>query len=179
MSVLSVLPVLAAAEEATNPIGLPWGEVVIAAIAFGVLVFVLKKYAWPMFEKAFAARIEAIEGGIAKAEKAQAEAAAALSLYNQQLATAREEAARIREEARAAAQGIKDDILLQAHAEADRIAAAGRTQLEAQRQQIVAELRADLGKTSVDLASKIVGESLTDEARQQRTVERFLAELER
>ena len=45
-------------------------------------------------------------------------------------------------------------------------------------QQIVAELRGDLGRVSVELASKIVGESLEDEARQRRTVERFLAELE-
>jgi F-type H+-transporting ATPase subunit b len=174
------LALLAAAEdEATNPIGLPWGEIVIASIAFLVLFLVLRKFAWPMFEKAFAERTAAIEGGIQKAEKAQADAAAALEQYNRQLATAREEAAKIREEARVAAQGIKDDILAQAHSEAERIAAAGRTQLEAQRQQIVTELRADLGRTSVDLASKIVGESLDDEARRQRTVERFLADLER
>ena len=170
---------LFAAEESTNPIGLPWGEVLIAAVAFAVLFFVLRRSAWPMFEKAYADRTAAIEGGIAKAEKAQADAAAALEQYNRQLATAREEAAKIREEARLAAQGIKDDILAQAHGEADRIAGAGRAQLEAQRQQIVSELRADLGRTSVELASKIVGESLSDEARQQRTIERFLAELER
>jgi F-type H+-transporting ATPase subunit b len=66
-----------------------------------------------------------------------------------------------------------------ATAETERLAAAGRAQLEAQRSQIVAELRADLGRVSVDLASKVVGESLEDEARQRRTVDRFLAELER
>lgn len=170
---------LIAAEGATNPIGLPWGEVVIAAVCFGILVFVLRKFAWPMFEKAYADRTAAIEGGIAKAEQAQADAAAALEQYNRQLATARDEAAKIREEARTSAQAIREDLLAQAHADSDRVAAQGRAQLEAQRQQILAELRADLGRTSVELASKIVGESLTDEARQQRTVERFLADLER
>ena len=70
-------------------------------------------------------------------------------------------------------------MLAQAHAEAERIAAAGRAQLDAQRAQIVAELRADLGRVSVELAGKVVGESLEDEARQNRTVERFLAELDR
>ena len=70
-------------------------------------------------------------------------------------------------------------MLAQAHAETERIAAAGRAQLDAQRAQIVAELRADLGRVSVELASKVVGESLEDEARQNRTVERFLAELDR
>jgi F-type H+-transporting ATPase subunit b len=50
--------------------------------------------------------------------------------------------------------------------------------LDAQRASVVAELRADLGRVAVDLAGKVVGESLEDEARQRRTVDRFLAELE-
>lgn len=172
----------AAAEEGSQGIPvlwpMPWGELIIGVISFAVLVFVLGKFAWPMFEKAYAARTEAIEGGIAKAEQAQAEAAAALERYNQQLAGALEEAVRIREEARVQAQAIQDDILAKAKAEADRIAATGKAQLDAQRAQIVAELRADLGRTAVELAGKVVGESLEDEARQRRTVDRFLAELE-
>jgi F-type H+-transporting ATPase subunit b len=168
-----------ASEEVTNPIGLPWGEVLIGAIGFALLLIVLGKFVWPMFEKAFAARTKAIEGGIAKAEEAQNEAKAALDRYNQQLAGAREEAAKIREDARTQAQSIRDDMLAQAHAESERIAAAGRAQLDAQRSQIVAELRADLGRVSVELASKVVGESLQDQERQNRTVERFLADLDR
>ena len=154
-------------------------ELIFGLVTFGILYWIVRTRVVPRLEEIYAERTAAIEGGIQKAEKAQADAAAALEQYNRQLATAREEAAKIREEARVAAQGIKDDILAQAHSEAERIAAAGRTQLEAQRQQIVTELRADLGRTSVDLASKIVGESLDDEARRQRTVERFLADLER
>jgi len=167
------------AAETTNPIGLPWGEVVIAFIAFIVLLVVLGKFVWPQFETAYAARTQAIEGGIAKAEEAQNEARAALDRYNQQLAGAREEAAKIREDARAQSQSIRDDMLAQAHSETERIAAAGRAQLDAQRAQIVAELRSDLGRVSVELAGKVVGESLKDEARQTRTVERFLADLDR
>lgn len=167
-----------AAEETTNPIGLPWGEVLIAAIGFVVLLIVLQKFVWPMFEKAYAARTAAIEGGIEQAAAAQNEAAAALAEYQRQLAGAREEAAKIREDARAQAQAIRDDMQAQAQAETERIAASGRAQLDAQRSQIVAELRGDLGRVSVELASKVVGESLEDEARQRRTVERFLAELE-
>lgn len=168
-----------ATEGEISPIGLPIGEVIIAIIAFAVLVFVLGKFAWPMFEKAYAARTKAIEGGIADAESAQREAKEALEQYRAQLAGAREEAAKIREDARMQAQAIKDDMLAAAHADSERIANAGKAQLEAQRSAIVAELRADLGRVSVDLASKVVGESLADEARQRRTVERFLAELER
>ncbi len=167
------------AAETTNPIGLPFGEVIIAAVAFAVLVFVLRKFVWPMFENAYAERTSAIEGGIQKAEQAQNEAKAALEQYRQQLAGAREEAAKIREDARAQAQAIKDDMVAAAKSESERIAAAGRTQLESQRSQIVAELRGDLGRLSVDLAGKVVGESLQDDALKHRTVERFLADLER
>lgn len=168
----------ACAVEPTSPIGVPWGEVVIAAVAFVILIVVLRKFAWPMFEKAYADRTEAIEGGIAKAEQAQQEAKAALEKYQQQLSGAREEAAKIREDARSQAQAIKDDILAQAKQEAERIAATGRSQLDSQRAQIVAELRSDLGRMSVQLAGKVVGESLEDEALRRRTVERFLADLE-
>lgn len=172
--------ILAAEEPGHGPavLGVPWGELVIGIVCFAILVIVLKKLAWPMFEKAYADRTAAIEGGIAKAEQAQADAAEALHKYNEQLAGAREEAARIREEARVQAQSIHDDLVAKAKAETDRIAAAGQAQLDAQRAQIVAELRADLGRTAVELAGKVVGESLEDEARQRRTVDRFLAELE-
>ncbi|AZI58155.1 F0F1 ATP synthase subunit B [Nakamurella antarctica] len=167
-----------AAEGETQVLGLPIGEIIIGLVCFAILVFVLSKLAWPQFEKAYAARTKAIEGGIEEAQAAQKEARAALEEYQRQLAGAREEAAKIREEARVSAHSIREDLLAQAHAETERIAASGRSQLAAQRATIIAELRSDLGRMSVDLASKVVGESLTDEARQQRTVERFLAELE-
>ena len=62
--------------------------------------------------------------------------------------------------------------------ESDRVITAGRDQLDAQRATIVRELRAEIGELSVDLASRIVGEALADEARRKGTVERFLNELE-
>lgn len=170
--------VVMAADAGPAVLGTPWGELIIGIVCFAILAFVLGKYAWPMFEKAYADRTTAIEGGIAKAEQAQSEAKAALDQYNQQLAGAREEAAKIREDARAQAQSIKDDMLAQAKAESERISAAGKAQLESQRAQIVAELRGDLGRLSVDLAGKVVGESVEDGALQRRTVERFLADLE-
>ena len=66
----------------------------------------------------------------------------------------------------------------QAQAESKRITAQAHQQIEAERKQALASLRADVGRLAVDLASRVVGESLEDEARQRRTVDRFLAELE-
>src|SRR3954467_15067707 len=165
-------------EKPHNPISPIWQEVLIGAIAFGLLCFVLMKFVFPQMEKTFAARVDAIEGGIKRAEAAQAEANQLLEQYRAQLSEARTEAARIRDEARADAEGIRQDVLAKAREESDRIIAAGRDQLAAQRESIVRDLRAEVGTLAVDLASRIVGESLADEARDRGTVERFLEHLE-
>ena len=170
----------AATEEGAaehNPIIPVWQEIVVGTIAFAVLCFVLMKFVFPQMEKTFRARVDAIEGGIQRAEAAQAEANQLLEQYRAQLAEARTEAARIRDEARADAEGIRQDVLAKAREESDRIIAAGREQLAAQRESIVRDLRAEVGTLAVDLAGRIVGESLADEARSRGTVDRFINEL--
>ncbi|KUL40687.1 F0F1 ATP synthase subunit B [Actinoplanes awajinensis] len=170
-----------AAEEAAkphNPILPVWQEIVVGSVAFAVLCFVLIKFVFPQMEKTFQARVDAIEGGIKRAETAQAEANELLEQYRAQLAEARTEAARIRDEARADAEGIRQDVLAKAREESDRIIAAGNEQLSAQRESIVRDLRAEIGTLAVDLAGKIVGEALADEARTRGTVERFIADLD-
>ena len=166
-----------AGESEHNPIIPAWQEIVVGSVAFAVLCFVLMKFVFPMMEKTFAARVDAIEGGIKRAEAAQAEANELLEQYRAQLSEARTEAARIRDEARADAEGIRQDVLAKAREESDRIIAAGRDQLAAQRESIVRDLRSEVGTLAVDLASRIVGESLADEARNRGTVDRFINEL--
>src|SRR5690348_15761770 len=150
--------IYAAEGETHSPVLPIWQELVIGTIAFAVLCFVLMKYVFPRMEQTFKARVDAIEGGIKRAEERQAEANALLEQYRQQLAEARTEAARIRDEARADAAGIREDILAKAREESDRIIAAGRDALAAERATIVRELRTELGSLAVDLASRIVGE---------------------
>ncbi len=167
------------AGEGANPLIPPVAELIVGTIAFTILFLVLRRAVVPMFEKAYADRTEAIQGGIEKAEKAQAEAQAALESYNQQLASARDEAARLREEARAQAANIADEIRAKAQDEASRIVATAHASIEAERQQAITSLRNEVGTLAVELASKIVGEALDDQARQSRIVERFMADLEK
>ena len=136
------------------------------------------KYVLPTFQKIFDERAAKIEGGLAKAELAQAEAAATLADYQQHLAEARAEAAKIREDARAEGAQIVTELKRKAQDEAGRIADTSRKQIEAERQQAAVSLRAEVGTLATELASKIVGESLADEARRSRVVERFLDDLE-
>jgi F-type H+-transporting ATPase subunit b len=168
--------ILAATQE--NPLIPPWGEVIIGTIAFVVLLVVMAKFVAPRFEQVFQARREAIEGGIERAEAMQAEAKEALEKYRAQLAEARSEAAQIRDQARAEGQQILEELRAQAQQESARIVARGEEQLATARQQIVTELRGQIGALAVDLAGRVVGESLADDARRRGTVDRFLEELD-
>ena len=168
--------IILAAEE--NPLLPPLGEIIIGIVAFGILLLVMAKFVAPRFEQVFRARREAIEGGIERAEAMQAEAKAALEQYRAQLAEARNEAAQIRDQARAEGQQILEELRTQAQEESARIVARGEEQLATQRQQVINELRGQIGALAVDLAGRVVGESLADDARRSGTVDRFLAELD-
>ncbi|MHA7292980.1 F0F1 ATP synthase subunit B [Arthrobacter sp. HLT1-21] len=167
-----------AAEEGSSPLVPNLWELLVTLVGFAVLMFIVKKFVMPAFEKTFAERTEAIEGGIAKAEAAQAEANAALDEYKQQLVDARTEANRIREEARAEGAQILAELKEKAAAESARITEQAHVQIEAERQAAVVSLRAEVGTLATDLASRIVGESLSDDQRSARVVDRFLADLE-
>ncbi|MFF5179312.1 F0F1 ATP synthase subunit B [Micromonospora sp. NPDC000316] len=169
---------LAAEGVEHNPILPIWQEIVVGSISFALLVFVLLKFVMPRMEAMYQARVDAIEGGLKRAEAAQAEANQLLEQYRAQLAEVRTEAAKIRDDARSDAEGIRQDILAKAREESERVVAAGKEQLIAERATIVRDLRAEVGGLAVDLASRIVGESLADEARRKGTVERFLTDLE-
>ena len=169
---------LADSTASTNPLLPSWPEFIIGTILFVLVFGVLSKMAMPRIQQTLTQRTEAIEGGLAQADEAQAEAKALLEQYRQQLAEARHEAARLREEAREQGVQIIAEMREQAQAEARRVTEAAQAQIEAERQQALTSLRAEVGALATELASRIVGESLADEARQSRMVDRFLNELE-
>jgi F-type H+-transporting ATPase subunit b len=168
-----------AAEGATNPLLPHTAELIVGFIAFSILFLVLKRAVVPMFEKAYAARTDAIQGGMEKAEKAQREAEVALRRYTEQLSDAQSEAQKIREDARVQGAAILEDLRGKAQEEAARITAAAASQIEAERQQAITSLRNEVGALATELASKIVGEALDDQVRQSRIVDRFLDDLEK
>jgi F-type H+-transporting ATPase subunit b len=156
----------------------PNGTFFVELIAFAIMFFILAKYIVPPINRAMSARQEAIRQQFAELDQAKEEANSAKDEFQSQIAEARQEAARIREEAREQGAAIIAEMREQAQAEAARIVEHGKTQIDAERQQAVASLRAEVGGLATELASRIVGESLEDQARQGRVVERFLADLD-
>jgi F-type H+-transporting ATPase subunit b len=161
-----------------NPLLPAWIEIILAVVFILLLTVVIARFVVPRFEATYAERTAAIQGGIEKAEQAQEAAQAALEQYNAQLAEARTEAARIREDAKTQGTQILAELREQAQSEANRIKAQGQAQLDAERAQVMAQLRSEIGGLATTLASRIVGESLEDDERARRTVDRFIADLE-
>jgi F-type H+-transporting ATPase subunit b len=172
--------VIAASAEAEqrNPLIPEIYDIVWSLVCFIVILFFFWKVVLPKMQKLLDDRSEAIEGNIAKADEAQRKAEAALEQYTAQLAEARAEAGAIREQARADGAKIVADHKELASAEAARITASAQAQIEAERQAAVVSLRSEVGSLAIDLASGVIGESLTDDARASALVDRFLADLE-
>ena len=146
--------------------------------AFALLFYLLAKYVIPPINRAMTNRQEAIRKEFADLDKARADANAAEAEFKAQIADARHEAARIREEAREQGAQIVSEMRQQGESEKARIIDGAHTQIAAERQQAVASLRAEVGTLATTLAGRIVGESLEDDERSGRVVDRFLADLD-
>ena len=156
----------------------PNGTFFVELIAFGIIVWILAKFVIPPINRAMTARQEAIKKEFADLDDAKAAAHKAEEEFKAQIADARHEAAKIREEAREQGAQIVGEAREQAQSEAARIVEHGHAQVRAERQQAVASLRAEVGTLAIDLAGRIVGESLDDDERSTRVVDRFLADVE-
>jgi F-type H+-transporting ATPase subunit b len=161
-----------------NPLTPNLTEFILGLLAFFIVFGALGKVLLPRIQKTLEERTDRIEGGLKRAEEAQADAAELRKQYQAQLDDARHEASRLREQAKEQGAQIVAEMRQRGQAEYDRLTAAAQAQIDAQIQQALTSLRAEVGTLAVELAGRIVGEALQDEARQRRTVDRFLAELE-
>ncbi|QFG24258.1 F0F1 ATP synthase subunit B [Actinomadura sp. WMMB 499] len=166
------------AAEENNPL-LPHSyELVVGIFSFLVVLIVVGKILVPRIQQTLEERSNEIEGGLNRAAEAQAEAKRTLEEYKAREKQAAVEASEARRKAEEQAAEIIAAAKQRAQVEANRITEAAKAEIEAERQQALAALRAEIGTLSVDLAGRVVGESLEDSARQSRVVDRFLEELE-
>lgn len=166
-------------EEMPSVLSVPIDELIIGIIAFIIVFGGLAKFALPNIKKTLAERADAIEGGIERAAKAEAEANALAEQYRAQLAAAREEASAIRTQAQADRSAMIEEARSEARTAAQAVTAQAEAQIAAERSQATAALTRQIGEISVELAGKIVGQSLSDDARVRQTVDEFIADLER
>ena len=166
------------AESSLGPLSPSLSELIIGTIAFLIVFAVLYRVLIPRIQQTLTERTDQIEGGLQRAEETQREAKQTLEQYQAQLAEARHEASRLRQDAQEEGARILAELREQGEAERQRLVAAAHEQIDADRAQAIQALRTEMGALAVELASRVVGESLDEDARQRRVVDRFLAELE-
>jgi len=176
---VSILAAGGGEEPMPSVLAVPIDELIIGIIAFLIVFGGLAKIALPKIKATLDERADIIEGGITRSQEAEAESQRLLEEYRAQLAGAREEAAAIRTQAQADRSAIIDEARNEARTAAAAVTAAAEAALAADRTQAMATLTRQIGELSVELASKVVGQSLSDDARVKSTVDAFLADLER
>ena len=166
------------AASSLGPLSPSLSELIIGTISFLIVFAVLWRVLLPRIQQTLTERTDQIEGGLQRAEEAQAEAKQTLEQYQAQLADARHEASRLRQEAQEEGARILAEARERGEAERQHRVAVAHEQIETERAQAIQALRAEMGALAVELASRVVGESLDADERQRRVVDRFLAELE-
>ena len=166
----------AAEEESRNPILPAANELIWGTVSFLILVFVMYRTVFPSINQAYKDRRANIEGKLEQAEKDRTEADALLEQYRRRLAAAEDETQRILEEARANAERVRRDLRAKAEAEAGRELERARQAIRSERDTAIRQLRQEVGTLAVELATRVVGDSL-DRERQLRLVDRYIDEL--
>ncbi|MET0478611.1 MAG: F0F1 ATP synthase subunit B [Actinomycetota bacterium] len=166
----------AAQEESRNPIFPATNELVWGTIAFLLLLFLMYRTVFPSINKAYKDRRANIEGKLEQAEREREEAEQLLEHYRRRLRDAEDETQRILEEARSNAERVRRDLLAKAETDAGRELDRARQAIRAERDQAIRQLRNEVGTLAVELATRVVGDSL-DRERQLRLVDEYIDEL--
>jgi len=180
MQFLIAMAVLAEEEGSSSNVALvlpETAELIAGIIAFSIVFFFVWKWAWPTMNKTLDQRQAAMTGKMEQAETAKVEAESLLADYKSQLSEAKTEGNRIIEDARVTADQMKTDMMSKAENEAENIRVKARDDAASEKSRALAEARSQVGSISVDLAGKIVGESLDADAH-QALIDRYLADLE-
>jgi F-type H+-transporting ATPase subunit b len=152
------------------------GELIVGLVAFLILFVFTWKWVLPRFRQVLDERRAQIQGEMEKAEVTRREAEKQQEEYRTQLAGAREEANKIIEEARATAEQLRRELQAKAEEEAQATVARAQEGIRAERDRAFQELRAQIGSIAVELAERVVGQSL-DERAHQRLIDEFIDEV--
>jgi F-type H+-transporting ATPase subunit b len=171
---------LAASAEAGGggtPFDINPGVTIWTLVVFGILLFVLAKTAWPAILKAVEEREQRIQAQLDAAEKANAEAQRVLAVYQQQVASAREEAQAMVAAGRHAGETLRQELVTKGRAEQEELLVRARREIGLERDQAVAELRREAVELSIAAASKVIERNLDNET-DRRLVRDYLQSLD-
>ena len=162
--------------EAPNPILPEVNEIIWGALGFIVLFVLLKKLAFPALNKMLAEREDKIRGDLEGAEQAKTDAQSVLDTYKSQLADARNEAGRIIEEARRAADDLRRDLMAKAETDTAEVRARAQSDIDATVARAKADLQREVANFAVTLAERVVERNLDRDA-QLVLIDRYISDV--
>lgn len=154
-------------EEAPNPILPAIDEIVWGTLAFMVVFIGIAKFGYPAIKKGMDDRIERIQNDLDAADLAKVEAENVKAEYESRLADAKNEAARIIEEARQAADGVRRDLIARAEAEVEELRQRNADMVAGERDRVMVEMQGQVANLAIELAEKVVEATLDRDANLQ------------
>ena len=148
-------------------------ELIVGVVCFAILFFFMWKWVLPALNTVLEERRTKIQGEMEQAETTRVEADKVLADYRQQLANARDEGNRIIEEARQTAEQLRHDLQAKAEQESQQTVARAQEEIRAERDRVFQELRQQVGEIAVELAGRVVGQTL-DKASHERLIDEYI-----
>lgn len=145
-------------------------------IGFGILFFILAKFAWPVITKGIASRNKKIQDQLEEAERVHAELESLNLKHEQMLAQAKTERDSILNEARAISEKIKEEAKQKADAEAQSIVADAKQSIQMEKMKAITDLKNEIANFSINIAEKIMTEELSDKEKQEKLIEKWVKE---
>ena len=177
-SVLVAAPAFAAEEgAAAGPLVVNGGLMIWTLVIFGILLLVLRRFAWPVVLGAVRDREKALEDQIAAAERNRAESAKLLEEHKQLLAEARTSAHALIADAKGMAEKERAVALEKTRGEQEELLARARREIGAERDRAVQELRREAVDLSLAAAGRLIGQRLESDA-DRDLVMKYLTTLE-
>lgn len=171
-----MLTLLAVESGGFNPFEPEWGLAVWTAVAFATVLYVLSKKVFPKLQEGLADREQKIKGEIESAETLKKDAEKILADYKSKVSAAREETNQMIEEARAAADTVRLELVARAEGDARLIVDKARKQLDGERDRTLSELEGQLAKWATAIAGQIVQKEVTPEAHKD-LIDGFIADV--
>ncbi|MGH2553450.1 MAG: F0F1 ATP synthase subunit B [Chitinophagaceae bacterium] len=151
-----------------------FGLLIWTLLAFGIVFFILKKFAWPAIVKGLKDRQQTIADSLSTAERIKAEMAALKNENEELLAKAREERAAMMKDARETKDKIISEAKEQANIEANKIVVEAQAAINRQKMAALTDVKNQVGKLVIEVSEKILKKELENKEAQETYIKELV-----
>ena len=146
-------------------------------IGFGILVFILAKFAWPVITKSISQREEYIETQLAEAEKIKNELASLSKKHDEMMAETKAERDKILADARKISEKMYDEAKNKANDEANAIIEDAKKAINFEKMKALTDVKNEIANLSIDIAEKLIRRELSDDVKQNNMIADWMKEI--